>query len=133
MAENKTKENKKIRNIIALVICLIIAFAMWGYVMSVDSPDHENVFDGVTVESGAEVVDSVLLSGACVKAGAKVHKAILAENSVIGEKAQVGFGTDDKYQSKYCSGGVSLIGPNVQIDKGEVIAENSMVVQGGNE
>lgn len=54
MAENKTAaENRnvaKIKTVITLCVCLLIAFGMWVYVMTVESPDHEQLFSGITVE-----------------------------------------------------------------------------------
>ena len=58
MGEKKSSEkniSSRAKSIIALAVCLVIAFGMWLYVMTVDSPEWENVFDGVTVElTGAD-------------------------------------------------------------------------------
>ena len=90
MAENKTaaKENrkgKKIKNIIALIVCLIIAFGMWVYVMNVDSPDHENVFDGVTV--GITGTDSLAEHNLAIFSGygVKVDVTLAGRKSVVGD------------------------------------------------
>lgn len=40
---------KKIKGIVALCICIVVAFFMWVYVMMVDSPDYKDVFEGITV------------------------------------------------------------------------------------
>lgn len=51
---------------------------------------HSILSSGAVVETGAQVVDSVIMPGARVKAGAVVRRAIVAENAVIGENAVVG-------------------------------------------
>ncbi|MDD6044044.1 MAG: glucose-1-phosphate adenylyltransferase [Clostridia bacterium] len=51
---------------------------------------HSVLFAGVTVEEGAEVVDSVVMPGAVIRSGAKVQRAILGENSIVGRDSFVG-------------------------------------------
>ena len=95
---------------------------------------HSIVSDGVTVERGAEVVDSVVLSGAKICAGARVVKTIVGENAVIGKKSSVGASGDETHVSPYCSGGVSLVGSDVHVGEGVKLAPNSMItndVNGG--
>lgn len=48
------------------------------------------LFNGVTVDEGAEVIESVLMPGTVVEKGAKVYRAILAEKIKIGANAVVG-------------------------------------------
>lgn len=88
---------------------------------------HSIVFDGVSVEEGAEVVNSILMSGVTVCKGAKVRNSIIAGNSVIGQKATIGLSDDDTYRSNYCSGGVTLIGADVEIGSKADIGKNNMV------
>ena len=95
---------------------------------------HRIVSGGVTVERGAEVVDSVVLSGAKICAGARVVKTIVGENAVIGKKSSVGASGDETHVSPYCSGGVSLVGSDVHVGEGVKLAPNSMItsdVNGG--
>ena len=94
---------------------------------------HSIIFDAVTVEKGAEVIDSVILSGAKIKEGAKVVKTIVGENAVIEAGAQVGIDGDKAFVSEYCSEGVSLIGANAVVTHNTKIAPNSMVVEGGSD
>ncbi len=94
---------------------------------------HSVIFDGVTVEKGAEVVDSVVLSGATIRAGAKVCRTIVGENAVVGNDATVGYGGSDEFVSAYCSDGVSLIGENVGVENGKHYVGNSMIVKTGGE
>ncbi|WP_019893057.1 glucose-1-phosphate adenylyltransferase [Allobaculum stercoricanis] len=48
------------------------------------------LFNGVTIDEGAEVIESVLMPGTVVEKGAKVYRAILAEKVKIGANAVVG-------------------------------------------
>ena len=89
---------------------------------------HCIIFDGVTVGKGAQVVDSVVLSGAKIMKGARVVKTIVGENAVVGENISVGEKGTDEYLSKYCTDGVSLIGAGVTVNKD--VAPNSMVTGG---
>ena len=52
--------------------------------------DFSVIFSGVTIEEGAEIRDSIIMPGACVRRGAKVQYAILAENVEVGENAIIG-------------------------------------------
>lgn len=94
---------------------------------------HSIIFDGVTVEKGAEVTDSVVLSGATIRAGAKVHKTIVGENATVGNDATIGFEGDNQFVSAYCSDGVSLIGENVNLPDATHFCGNSMIVEEGGE
>lgn len=48
------------------------------------------LFGGAQVEAGAEVYDSVIMPDAVVKAGARINKAIIGENTVVGEYSVIG-------------------------------------------
>ena len=48
------------------------------------------LFNGVTIDEGAEVIESVLMPGTVVEKGAKVYRTILAEKVKIGANAVVG-------------------------------------------
>lgn len=91
--------------------------------------EHSIIFDGVTVEKGAVVKDSVVLSGAKISAGAHVVKTIVGENAVVGKKVSVGAEGTDKFVSAYCSDGVSLVAPDIQLPDGTQYAANSMIVE----
>ena len=95
---------------------------------------HSVIFDGVTIESGAEVLDSVVMSGAIIGEGARVYKTIVGPGAHIGCNCSIGHTDEDEHKSKYCSGGVSLIGADVTIHDGATLGKNSMVtndVEGG--
>lgn len=91
--------------------------------------DHSVIFDGVVIEKDAEVVDCVIMSGAKIRSGAKVHKAIVGNGADIGKNAKIGLSDDQAYLSKYCSGGVTLIGPSVVIGDGVDVGKDNMVVE----
>lgn len=88
---------------------------------------HSIIFDGVQIEEGAEVENSIVMSGVKIGKGAKIKNSILASYCVIGAYASVGESDDDAYASKYCTGGVTLIGSEVKIGKNAVIGKNNMV------
>ena len=48
------------------------------------------LFAGVTVEQGAEVIDSVVMPGAVIRRGALVRRAIIAETAEIKAGAKIG-------------------------------------------
>ncbi|MFA6940092.1 MAG: glucose-1-phosphate adenylyltransferase [Clostridiaceae bacterium] len=48
------------------------------------------LFPDVIVETGAEILDSVIMGNTRIKSGAKVIKAIVGENALIGENSLVG-------------------------------------------
>lgn len=52
--------------------------------------ENSVLFNSVTIEQGATVRYSIIMPGAHIKSGALVEYAIIAENTVIGEDAQIG-------------------------------------------
>ena len=54
------------------------------------SVEFSMISEGVVVEEGAEIYDSILMPGCVVRKGAKVEYSIVGENSVIGENAHIG-------------------------------------------
>lgn len=89
--------------------------------------NHSIIFDGVSVEEGAEIVNAILMSGVTVCKGAKVRNAIIDGNCTIGQHATIGLSDDQTYLSAYCSGGVTLIGADVTIGSNVDIGKNNMV------
>lgn len=91
------------------------------------------VFEGVRIEEGAVVEDSVLFPCASIKSGARVKKSMIGTNAYICEDAFVGsFDEDavnDFFDPNICSDGITLIGPDVIIGKGVKIGQNAMVTQ----
>ena len=90
---------------------------------------HSVIFDGVSIEKGAEVVDSIVMSGAVIGEDSRIYKAIVGPGAKIGRKCRLGLDEEDKYKSKYCSGGVSLVGADVTIADGSAVGRNSMITE----
>lgn len=91
--------------------------------------NHSVIFDSVTIEEGAEVTDCIIMRGARICKGAKLSHAIIANDCVIGEHATVGLVDDSTYSSKYCTGGITLIGAGVKIDARCHIGKENMVIE----
>lgn len=92
--------------------------------------NHSILFESVTVEKGAVVEDSIVFPGAVVKSGAVVKKAVIGEQAIIGENCVIGdenIGAG-KYESPYCTGGISLVGGGVVLADNTKIGINSMVI-----
>ena len=73
------------------------------------------LFYGVTVEEGAEVVDSIVMPNCTICKGAKVNKAILDEYTVVKQDASIGDGN-----------GISVIGTECVISEGAKVAGGVM-------
>lgn len=86
--------------------------------------EYSVIFAGVTVEEGAEIIDSILMPGVTVRKGAKVHYAILAEDVVVEEGAQVGEKPEEVANlSKW---GVAVVASGVNIGKGAKVPAKAM-------
>lgn len=85
MAEKKTmsESTAKIKNAAVLCACIVVAFFMWVYVMTVDSPDYKEVFDGVTVQlTGTDALsehDLAVFSGY----GIKIDVTLAGKKSIL--------------------------------------------------
>ena len=91
------------------------------------SVEFSMISDGVTVEEGAEILDSILMPGAVVKKGAKVEYAIVGENTVIGENAQIG-ARPETIEDKD-SWGVAVVGNNLTVSGGSVVAPKAIIYE----
>ena len=91
------------------------------------SVEFSMISDGVTVEEGAEILDSILMPGAVVKKGAKVEYAIVGENTVIGENAQIG-ARPETIEDKD-SWGVAVVGNNLTVSDGSVVAPKAIIYE----
>ncbi|KXB42531.1 glucose-1-phosphate adenylyltransferase [Amygdalobacter nucleatus] len=97
--------------------------------------EHSLLSASCIVEAGAEVIDSVLMPGTHVKAGAKLERVIAGINSVIGEGVVIGSIsglTDSPYRNKLCTEGVSVINHGVTIKAGSKLPAEVMVNAGLN-
>ena len=91
------------------------------------SVEFSMISDGVVVEEGAEIYDSILMPGAVIKKGAKVEYAIVGENSVVGENAQIGARPEtitDKDQW-----GVAVVGNNITVSEGANVAPKAIIYE----
>lgn len=84
--------------------------------------DSSIIFHGVKIEKNANIRNSIIMPGACIKEGASVNYAIIDEDVVVGEHANIGS------KNLVCPPqAVTVIGKNVNINVGEKIDENIMV------
>lgn len=83
------------------------------------------IFAGVTIEEGAEIVNSILMPGTVVRRGAKVQYAILAENVEIGENAQVGESPETCADLR--KWGVAVVASGIHISAGAQVPAKTMV------
>ncbi len=72
---------------------------------------HSILSSGVVIEKGAQVIDSVIMPGARIKAGASVVRAIVAENACVGENARVG----------ESHGKIAVVGIGVQVEPDGIV------------
>lgn len=90
--------------------------------------DFSVIFEGVKIEAGATVTDSIIMPGSVIKSGAVVEYAIVGENCVVGECAQIGarpetFDNRDDW-------GIAVVGHNITISENakvlpkQIISEN---------
>ena len=79
--------------------------------------NHSLLFQGVSVGSGAKVVDSVVMRGARIGAGAVVERAVIAENAQVGAGAHVGV----------AGGEIAVLGPGSWIAPDAVVAAGESV------
>ncbi len=95
--------------------------------------ENSIIFEGSVIEKGAYVRDSIIFPCCHVGQGASINKSIIASNSYISENAEIGTLDEncvsDFYNTKICSDEITLIGPNIVIDKGIKIAKCSMVTK----
>ncbi len=87
--------------------------------------DFSMISDGVTIETGAKVTDSILMPGAVVKAGAVVEYSIVGENSVIGCNAHIGARPED--MAVRDDWGVAVVGHGLNISDGAVVAPKQII------
>lgn len=97
--------------------------------------DIENsiIFEGVTVEKGAKVRDSIILPCSHIGKDTVIQKAIIGSNTYISEGSEIGSVSDDAvkdfHNTKICSHDITLIGSDIVIDKGIKVAKCSMVTR----
>jgi len=75
--------------------------------------DFSMIFEGVTIEKGAVVRDSIIMPGSYIKSGAVVEYAIVGEDCVIEENATVGARPENIVNKN--EWGIAVIGHNINI------------------
>ncbi len=90
---------------------------------------HSVLFGGVTVEQGAEVVDSVVMPGAIIRNGARVHRAIIGEGSVVGEGCFIGAARtpEDGDYDTHLTDDITLIANGTEIPGGSRVPVGMIV------
>lgn len=74
----------------------------------------------VTVEEGAIVSDSVIMSSAVIKKGAKIYYSVIDENVTVEENATVG-------APKETAVGITVLGRNITVAKGASVPSGEIV------
>lgn len=95
---------------------------------------HSVISSGVTIEEGAEIIDSVIMSDVKIGKNVIIHKAVIGPECVIGDGAKVGVdcADDNKYASQLCGDDIVLleggckIGAGVNIPKGSMVEVNNI-------
>ena len=84
---------------------------------------------GVTIEPGAEVHDSIIMRDCHIKADAKVNKAIVAEDTTVGEGSELGVGeyAPSKYDPKVYQFDLVTIGEHSVIPDHVKIGKNTAI------
>lgn len=88
------------------------------------SVDFSVLFEGVTIEAGATVQDSIIMPNSVIKSGAVVQYAIVAEDVVVEEGAHIGErpeNVDDKDRW-----GVAVVAPGTTVGKNAVMKAKAM-------
>ena len=85
--------------------------------------------EGVTIEKGAVVRDSIIMQDTVIGAGATVEKAIVAEDVKIGANAHLGVGeyADSKYDPKVYQFDLVTVGEHSVIPEGVKIGKNTAI------
>lgn len=91
---------------------------------------HSVIGDSVTVEEGAMVKDSFLMSGSYIRSGAVLDRCIVGLGTTVGENVVVGptaQNPNEAYLDPLCQGGITVFPNHVHITAGAHIAGNSMI------
>src|SRR5262249_5412421 len=85
------------------------------------------LFPGVTVQPGAEVVDSVLMQDVLVGRGARVQGAILDKFARVGEGAVLGQGAPSEAPELAWLDGLTLVGKDAVIPDGAQVGRQVVI------
>ena len=83
------------------------------------------IYEGVTIEKGATVTDSIIMPGSVIKEGATVEYAIVGENSIIEKGAHIGARPETVENRD--DWGIAVIGNKITIAENQVVGPKQMV------
>lgn len=86
--------------------------------------DFSVLFDGVIIEEGATVRDSIIMPQSVIKSGAVIQYAIVAEDVVVEEGAQIGERPEDVEDLDRW--GVAVVAPRTTVGKNAVMKAKAM-------
>lgn len=106
--------------------CVTEGCNIYGFV------ENSVISDGVTIERGAMVRNSIIFPNVHICEGAILDKTIVGEGTIIGKGVVSGMNTikDNPYSSKLINNDIVLIGGNIRIEDGSEISKNSIVRAG---
>ena len=83
----------------------------------------------MVIEEGTVVRDSIIMRESVIGAGAKVTKAILAEQVVVGKNSELGVGEyrESSYDRRVYNSDLVTVGENTVIPSGVKIGKNTAV------
>ena len=84
---------------------------------------------GVTIEKGAVVRDSIIMSSTTIGAGTTVDKSIIAEGVTVGKNCELGIGEEkeNKVKPSVYAFGLVTIGEDSVIPDGVKIGKNTAI------
>lgn len=91
--------------------------------------NHSVISEGVTIEQGAKITDSVIMSGVKIGKNAIINKAVIGADCVIGDDVHIGVSSvdDNKYASPLCTDDIVLLEGGCSLNNNTVIPKGSMV------
>ena len=78
------------------------------------------LFNGVKVEEGAVIKDSVIMNNVVIKSGAVIEYSIIDHDAVIGNGAVCGKAMEDNAK-------ITVIGADVRVPDGTAIPDGAMI------
>lgn len=87
--------------------------------------DFSILYEGVTVETGAVVTDSIIMPGSVIKSGAVVEYAIVGENCVVNAGAHIGVRPETVDNRD--DWGIAVVGHNITISENTKVLPKQIV------
>ena len=91
--------------------------------------ENSVVFNGVYAFNESVIKDSIIMPNVRIGYGVHIEKAIIGSGSVIGDFAVIGKREEKEnpYASEYCTNGLTVVGPELYIDKKMEVLRGSMI------